>query len=89
MPASLFSRFFVSPAVSCPSCTPFAMRSCWLSLRSWIVGGGVVVLVLVCCANAAGMTIAIKIAALIANLMDLMASSEKRSVTSEPFFAFR
>src|SRR5215470_14355995 len=38
MAASLDSRFEVSPAVSCPLFTPFAMRSCWFSLRSAMVG---------------------------------------------------
>src|SRR6516165_3497880 len=38
MAASLDSRFEVSPAVSCPLLTPFAMRSCWFSLRPAIVG---------------------------------------------------
>src|SRR6516164_524950 len=38
MAASLDSRFEVSPAVSCPLFTPFAMRSCWFSLRPAMVG---------------------------------------------------
>src|SRR5215472_10218434 len=39
MAACWLSRLAVSPAVNCPLFTPFAMRSCWFSLRSATVGG--------------------------------------------------
>jgi len=49
-------------------------------LRCWIVGG-VVSVVLVDCANAAGMTIAVKMAVPKMNLIAFMASSDECSVT--------